>query len=164
MTTQPEPIDSQAKTFDALRDAVACLVGSVAAQGEKAIEALGLRQPSKFWSPSVDVVETGEQVVVTADLPGVDPAAIDIVLVGNMLTIKGEQAAAGLPPGARYHRQERPPRAFQRSIPLPVSVDPAKVDAQSKLGVLTITLARQEQTRPTHIRVATELAAMPPHG
>jgi HSP20 family protein len=155
MTMPPESIDQPPETAaEKLRDAMACLVGAVAAQGEKAFDALGLRQPAKVWSVQIDVVETSEQVLVTVDLPGVDPAGIEIELAGNMLTLKADQPEPPLPKGAKRHRQERPPRKFARSIPLPVPVDATRVDAQSKLGVLFITLARQEPSRPTQIRVS----------
>ena len=162
MHAAPEAVDRQPDTTtDKLRDAVAGFIGTVAMQGEKAMEALGLRASSKFWVPQVDVLETDEQVIVTADLPGIEPAAIEIVLTGNMLTLKGEQAEPAAPKSAKRSRQERPPRKFQRSIPLPAAVDSERVAAQSSHGVLTITLAKLPQACPTHIRVSPGSAAEP---
>jgi HSP20 family protein len=136
-----------------IRDVVAGWIDIVANQGERAIDAFGMRGPGKARVPQVDIVETDDKVVVLVDLPGVDPTKVDLVLVGNMLTIKGEQTGDGARGGGTVHRRERPTGAFARSIPLPVSVDPEKVSAESKHGVLTITLGRQETVKSRQIPI-----------
>jgi HSP20 family protein len=138
---------------DKLRDVVAGWIDLVASQGERAIDAVGLRFPGRPWIPAVDVLETDEQVVVHVDLPGVDPEKVEILLTGNMLTVKGESLAEPLGKAETRHRHERPTGAFSRSIPLPVAVDAEKVSAQSKSGVLTVTLAKEERVKPRHIKV-----------
>jgi len=125
----------------------------VASQGERAIDAFGMRPPGKPWIPHADVVESAEQVVVQLDLPGVDTQTVEILLVGNMLTVKGDQPAHPTRTGETVHRRERPTGTFSRSIALPVAVDPEKVSAESKHGVLTVTLAKEERIKPRHIPI-----------
>ena len=136
-----------------LRDVVAGWIDMVATQGERAIDAVGLRIPGKPWVPSVDIVESLEQVVVRVDLPGVDPDKVEVLLVGNMLTVKGETLACSLNKGENRHRHERPSGAFSRAIPLPVAVDPDHVTAESKHGVLTVTLAKEEHVKTRQIQI-----------
>lgn len=138
---------------DKLRDVVAGWIDMVATQGERAIDAVGLRFPGKPWVPSADVVEGDEQVVVRIDLPGVDPDKIEILLAGNMLTVKGDSPAAPPLKGETRHRHERPTGPFSRSLPLPVAVDPEKVSAETKNGVLTVTLAKEESVKPRQIPI-----------
>jgi HSP20 family protein len=148
------PSDPTGETpSDKLRDVVAGWIDMVASQGERAIDAVGLRFPGKPWLPSVDVVETEEQVLVCVDLPGVDPDKVEILLTGNMLTIRGDAPAESLPKGATRHRHERATGSFSRSIPLPAAVDPEKVSAEAKHGVLTITLAKEERVKPRQIPI-----------
>jgi HSP20 family protein len=138
---------------DKLRDVVAGWIDMVASQGERAIDAVGLRFPGRPWVPAVDVVETDDKVVVRVDLPGIEPESVEILLTGNMLTVKGDSPAASLEKGETRHRHERPNGAFSRSIPLPVAVDAEKVSAHSKNGVLTVTLAKEERIKPRHIQI-----------
>jgi HSP20 family protein len=138
---------------DKLRDVVAGWIDMVASQGERAIDAVGLRFPGKPWVPSADVIEADEQVVVRVDLPGVDPDTIDILLTGNMLTVKGDAPLAPPLKGETRHRHERPTGAFSRSLPLPVAVDPEKVSADTKNGVLTVTLAKEDRIKPRQIPI-----------
>jgi len=138
---------------DKLRDVVAGWIDLVASQGERAIDAVGLRCPGRPWIPAVDVSETDEQVVVHVDLPGIDPEKVEILLTGNMLTVKGDSPAEPLAKGETRHRRERPTGTFSRSIPLPAAVDAEKVSAQSRSGVLTVTLAKEERVQPRHIKI-----------
>ncbi|HTI51487.1 MAG TPA: Hsp20/alpha crystallin family protein, partial [Planctomycetaceae bacterium] len=131
------------------------LIDVVATQGNKAIDTLGLRVPGKHWIPNVDVVESAEEVLVFADVPGVEPDAVEILLTGNMLTIKGNRAAGGLCSSVSSHRLERPHGPFCRSIPLPVGVDPDKVSAESRHGVLTVRLAKEEGQKARQIPIGT---------
>src|SRR5258708_940573 len=101
-------------------------------QGERAIDAIGLRPGGKHWVPDMDMLETCESVVVLCDLPGVDPQSVEILLTGNMLTVKGERVPPPPCEGDVRHRHESPSGAFNRSIPLPTSVDPEKVSAEAR--------------------------------
>ncbi len=145
---------------DKLRDVVAGWIDMVASQGERAIDAVGLRFPGRPWVPAVDLLETDDQVVVQVDLPGIEPNSVEILLTGNMLTVKGESPAASPGKGETRHRCERPTGAFSRSIPLPVPVDAEKVSAQSKNGVLTVTLAKEERIKPRHIQIGVKTSGV----
>ena len=136
-----------------LRDVVAGWIDMVASQGERAIDAFGMRPPGKPWVPHADVLESAEQVVVHVDLPGVDPQTVEILLVGNMLTVKGDQPEPPARSGETVHRRERPTGTFSRSIALPIPVNPEKVAAESRNGVLTVTLAKEEKVKPRHIPI-----------
>lgn len=155
-TTTPEP--TYETPAEKLRDVIAGWIDTVASQGERAIDSLGLRGCGKPWFPQVDVVEGLEQVFVRVDLPGVDPEKVEILLVGNMLTVKGEQACCPVQPGQSTHRCERPAGAFSRSIALPVAVNPEKVSADSKNGVLTVTLAKEERAKARQIPIGVKPA------
>lgn|SRR5579872_1307678 len=155
----PGPGETRNETpADRVRDVVAGWIDMVASQGERAIDAFGLRGSGKPWYPSVDIIETLERVVVMLDLPGVDPDRVEILLVGNMLTVKGDVLAPGTQVGETVHRRERPCGVFSRSIPLPVAVDPEKVSADAKNGVLTITLAKSERCKVRQIPIGVKTA------
>jgi len=132
-------------------------------QGERAIDAIGLRPGGKHWVPDVDMIETCESVVVLCDLPGVDPQSVEILLTGNMLTVKGDRMLSPiLHDGDVRHRQESPNGVFNRSVPLPASVDPDKVSAEARNGVLTITVAKRESAKVRQIKVDVKRAETPP--
>jgi HSP20 family protein len=116
-------------------------------------------------APRVDVSETAKEVTLKVELPGVDEKDIDVSLSGNQLTIKGEkkteQADEGKKEGENgrvFHRVERSFGAFQRSMTVPFDVEPDKVAADFKDGVLTITLPKpqgaeaQPQTRRIEVK------------
>jgi len=97
------------------------------------------------WSgfdPRVDVVETDQEVKVTAELPGLDAQDVDVTLSHNVLTLKGEKKHEHEEKGEGYYRSERSYGSFERSIPLPSTVETAKVDATFDKGVLTVTFPK----------------------
>lgn len=122
-------------------------------QGGRALDAIGLRPCDKKWSPLVDVVESPEAVVVCADVPGVDPEAIKVELIGNMLTLRGKRPAFDLGDGQTVHVGERASGEFCRSIPMPVPVDSDTVAADIRDGVLTIRLPKSESAKAKEIPI-----------
>ena len=140
-------------SVDRLRQDFEKLIETVWSQGEKAVDAFGLRPAPKAWLPHVDVIETVDNILVLVDLPGVDPALVDIVLVGNMLTVRGERPTSAWGEKDLMLRNERCTGPFTRSVPLPAPVDPARVSAVALHGVFTVTLARMEPPRPAEVRV-----------
>lgn len=153
MNATPQPTDGSETPVDKLRDFVAGVIDVVATQGTRAIDTLGLRSPGRQWGPNVDVVEADDHVLVLADLAGVEPNAVEILLAGNMLTIKGNQPPGETPRGAIVHRRERPTGPFSRSIPLPVAVNRDQVSAEARNGVLTIRLAKEERLKARQIPI-----------
>ncbi len=123
-------------------------------QGGRALDAFGFRGMSSGFCPAIDVEETTEDVRVTIDVPGVDPMNIDLTLQGNMLTVKGMRPSHDLVSDADVHLSERAKGGFQRSIPMPAPVDADAVSAETKNGVLSITLPKTAQARPRTIHVS----------
>ena len=108
------------------------------------------------WAPKLDVSETKEAMVVTAEMPGVDPKEIEIALTGDLLTLKGEKEKETEEMEERYHRVERTYGAFLRSVRLPMAVDGSKVTAGFKNGVLVVTLPKTPASKGTTIPVKAE--------
>jgi HSP20 family protein len=101
----------------------------------------------------VNVWEDDQALYVEADLPGVDPAKLDVTVTeGNQLLIQGERAAPEIP-GATWVRQERPVGQFVREVELPALVDADKVEARYEHGVLRLTLPKHEAVKPRKIQV-----------
>lgn len=94
------------------------------------------------FSPRIDVTEDGNEIRISAELPGMDEKDIDLSIQNNMLTIKGEKKEEKEDKGKDYYRMERSYGSFVRTIPLPVEVDTDKVEAKFKKGVLSITLPK----------------------
>ena len=94
------------------------------------------------FAPKVDVVETDDQVKVTAELPGLDAKDVDVTVSHNTLTLKGEKKQEHEEKGEGYYRSERSYGSFQRSVPLPSTVETDKADAAFSKGVLTVTFPK----------------------
>jgi HSP20 family protein len=108
------------------------------------------------WGPetlAVDMYETDQEVVIKTSVPGVKPEDIDITVVGDTLTIKGETKAEEKIERANYIRQERRYGAFSRSLTLPTSIVAEKAKAEFENGVLTLTLPKAEEVKPKTIKV-----------
>jgi HSP20 family protein len=123
-------------------------------QGERALEAVGLRGANGPWCPMIDMIENSESVIVTVDLPGVGANAIDVTLAGNMLTVSGNKPAASIADDETCHVAERSAGEFTRSIPLPVPVNPESVAAEVKNGTIRITLGKAEEAKSRQIAVS----------
>lgn len=105
--------------------------------------------------PAVNVWSDGNEAIATAELPGVDPAAVDISVVGRALTIRGTRAPEKPGDGGSFHRRERWSGDFIRTIELPFAIESSRVEAAFSKGVLTITLPRAEAEKPRKIAVKT---------
>lgn len=109
-------------------------------------------EPSGRW-PAVNAWTGPHGTIVTAALPGVDPATLDVQVQGETLTFRGERAQPEGGAEAVFHRRERPYGAFSRSVALPYPVDATKVQARLVNGLLRIELPRLEADRPRRIQV-----------
>ncbi len=105
--------------------------------------------------PSINLWETGDAVVVEAELPGVQQEQIEISVVGNELTLKVERPELEKE-GVTFHRRERPSGSFVRVVRLPTEVEANRVEAEFRNGVLTVTLPKAESARPRKIHVTTK--------
>jgi HSP20 family protein len=112
-------------------------------------------QTNRPWAPSVDIYETENELVVKADLPDVDPNAIDVRVENQTLTIAGERKFEDESHDKGYHRIERSYGNFVRSFAVPNTFDTDKINAGFKNGVLTVTLTKKETAKPRQIKVET---------
>ncbi len=104
--------------------------------------------------PSVDISETDKDIIVQAEIPGINPKDLDISLNGRLLTIKGEKKSEHEEKKENYHKIERKYGAFSRTLELPADVDPDKVEAVYKDGVLKITLPKIESGKKIEVKTA----------
>ena len=112
----------------------------------------GGTSPFAVGGPAVNVWEDDHSLFVETELPGMNLADVDVTVMGNELTIKGERKDTTIE-GATYHRRERTVGTFARTMTLPVEIDSAKVTATLKDGVLMITLPKAEAAKPRKIEV-----------
>lgn len=105
------------------------------------------------WAPAIDVSENEEEFVVHAEVPGIGRDDLDISVTGNTLTLRGEKREERDEKEGNAHRVERSYGTFTRTIGLPSSVDPNRVEANMKDGVLRIRIAKKEEAKPRQIEV-----------
>jgi HSP20 family protein len=106
-----------------------------------------------LWSPALDIAESDQAVTVKVELPGMKPDDIDVSVQGDLLTLSGEKREESEDKREDYYHVERRYGSFRRAIPLPASVDPDKIEARHRDGVLTITLPKSEQAKARKIDV-----------
>ena len=109
-----------------------------------------------FWSPSVDIYETDENIVLKAELPGVDKKEVSVEVKDSTLILKGERKREKEVKEENYHRVERSFGTFMRSFSLPVNVKQDQVKAKFRDGVLEVTLPKAEEAKPKQVKVEVE--------
>jgi HSP20 family protein len=112
-----------------------------------------LRPMEEAWLPAVDVSETADKITVKAEIPGMEAKDIEISMVGDTLTIKGEKKAEREEKEENYHMIERSYGSFSRAMKLPGMVDADKVEATYKNGVLIVVLPKKEEVKPKTIEI-----------
>ena len=106
------------------------------------------------WMPPVDIYSNGNQeLVIKAEVPGLEREDIDITVENDTLTIRGEKKVAQEVKDEQYHRVERTYGTFSRTFSLPPTVDTSKVGAEYKSGVLIVRLPLREEAKPKQIKV-----------
>ena len=108
--------------------------------------------------PAVDLRERNGGYEITAELPGIDPEAIEVKLTDGMLTIRGEKKEETEKEEADYHLSERRYGSFQRSFSLPDSVDAKKIEAAFANGVLTVSLPKTEKAKASEKKIEVKAA------
>ena len=103
--------------------------------------------------PPINVWSNEDETIVQAELPGYDADKIDISVVPNTLTLRGERSPEEAGEGATLHRRERTTGRFVRTVELPFEVDNGKVDAAYRNGILSVRLPRAEEHKPRRITV-----------
>jgi HSP20 family protein len=109
--------------------------------------------PERTWAPPVDVHETRDDLVVTAELPGVKEKDIHLSITGDLLSLRGQRGTAAEPREDSYHRIERWSGPFERHIQLPIPVQADKIRASYRDGILEIRLPKIEETKPREIKI-----------
>ena len=105
------------------------------------------------WYPSLDITETKNDILVKAEIAGMDPKDIDISLNNDILTIKGEKKQEKEEKEENYHLVERSYGKFVRSVKLPGEVKSDKINASYKNGVLNITLPKSEEAKKKEVKI-----------
>ena len=108
---------------------------------------------SSTWSPSVDIYETEHDIVLTAELPGIEDKDIEIKLEDNTLTLKGERRFEKETKEENYHRIERSYGSFYRSFSIPHYVDQEKIKAEHEHGVLKVLLPKKQESKPRAVKI-----------
>lgn len=105
------------------------------------------------WHPVVDVYDNDENIVIKAELPGIDKKDINIDVKDGVLTLKGERSYDNEVKKDKYYRRERSFGKFERTFQLPVDVNPEKISADYKDGILKINIPKPEEQKPKQITV-----------
>ncbi|GAB6196976.1 Hsp20/alpha crystallin family protein [Lysobacter xanthus] len=105
------------------------------------------------WTPRVDIVEEPGRFLILADLPGVDPQDVEVLMDKGILSIRGERKSRIDTQEGRYSRVERRYGSFHRRFALPDSADPERVTADGRDGVLEISIPKRPETTPRRIQV-----------
>jgi len=111
-----------------------------------------------MFSPSIDVADSGKELKVTMELPGMNEKDIDVSLTQNSLTIQGEKKDETEVKGSSYHRMERVYGSFTRTIPLPVEVNVDGARASYRKGVLSITIPKTEESLKEAKRIPVKIS------
>jgi HSP20 family protein len=109
---------------------------------------------ARRWIPAMDLVETEDDFVLRADLPGLSESDVNIELEDNVLTISGQRKAEHEERKEGYYRVERASGSFSRSLTLPEGVDPEAVKASFDKGVLEVRVPKPEQRKPRKVAIA----------
>ena len=108
------------------------------------------------WGPEMDLIEGDEAFLAMVSLPGINPDDLDVTIVDNVLTIKGERLAPELQENQVYHLRENSYGTFSRSVSLPVSAEADDVQANYEHGILTLHIPKTEEVRPKRIKVSVQ--------
>ncbi len=108
---------------------------------------------TRTWAPPVDIFEDENNIVLKAELPGLDPKDVEVRVEDNTLYLKGERKFEREVKQENYHRVERSYGTFARSFSLPNSINSEKVEAHYKDGILTLSLPKREEAKPRTVQI-----------
>jgi len=103
--------------------------------------------------PPVNLYVNDHDLLLTLEVPGIDPAQVDVTVTGDTVHLRGERPAETAQPGQSFHRRERAAGQFSREVRLPFEVDPSKTEAAYERGVLTVRMSRPESVKPKKVTV-----------
>jgi HSP20 family protein len=107
----------------------------------------------RAWIPPVDIYETGDSLVLKAELPGINPDDVEIRVEDSTLYLKGERKFEKEVKEENLHRVERSYGTFTRSFSLPNTIDSDEVKAEYQNGILTLTMPKREEAKPRSIKI-----------
>ena len=110
-------------------------------------------QREEAWTPSVDILVKEGNIIIQAEIPGVEEKDLDLKLDGRTLTIHGIRKAETEESGYKYHRMESSCGPFSRSFDLPASADAEHIKAGINSGVLTVTIPQKPEAKPRSIKI-----------
>ena len=113
---------------------------------------LGLRSVPRGTFPAINIYNQGDQMVLLAEIPGVNPDDLELTVLEDTVTLKGDRSSDSNDED-RIYRRERVAGEFSRTLTLPDSVDPDKVSAEYKNGVLRVSLEKAEPAKARQIKI-----------
>lgn len=113
------------------------------------------------WTPSVDIFENKDEIVLEAELPGINREDFELTIENNVLTLRGERRFEKKDEADNYHRVERAYGSFTRSFTLPQTVSAENAAAEYKNGVLRVVLRKREEVKARRIEIKGEAAEAP---
>lgn len=145
-----DPFHSLREEMDRLFDA---FVGGLPSLARRPSLAGGEGNGGVMMAPEIDVHENEKELIIEAELPGIDEKDISLTVQGNMLTLRGEKKAEMKEDKDNYHLMERHYGSFQRTLRLPETVDEDKAEAKFEKGVLKITLPKRPEMVKTQKKI-----------
>ena len=147
------PVDQTVERWDPFRD-----LTEIQSEMNRVFNgAVGQPSPTtgfdRGWAPAVDMYETKDELVLRAELPGMNEKDISLSLLGDVLTLRGERVPDPAVNQEHYFRGERWFGKFERALPVPIPVQAEKVKASYRDGVLTVTLPKAEEIKPKEIKI-----------
>jgi len=107
------------------------------------------------WIPAAEVIETPQAYVLHLEIPGIDPAAVDVTLTGEVLTVRGEKRATEKSDADSWLFNERTSGSFERVFTLPSVAAAKDIQAEARHGVLTIRVPKAKEAQPMRVQVKT---------
>jgi HSP20 family protein len=103
--------------------------------------------------PAINVQEDDERIVASVEIPGIDPAKVNVTVAGDVMTVRGTRETLNEEQSRNARRRERPCGSFTREILLPVQVDADRVEATYEHGILGVVMPKAAQAKPKQIAV-----------
>jgi HSP20 family protein len=114
---------------------------------------LGLRSVPRGTFPAINLYQQNDAVVLTAEVPGVEPDSLDLTVLHDSVTLKGRREEKDMPDNNRPYRRERPQGAFTRTVTLPEAINPDSVQAEYTNGVLKVRMEKAESAKVRKIAI-----------
>ena len=116
----------------------------------------GLARPAtEAWAPPVDLLETPQAYLLRVEIPGIDPADVEVTLTGDTLTVRGEKRIEENAADQTWSLAERLGGKFERSFRLPAPAQAQDIEAEARHGVLAIRVAKAPEAQPRRIEIRT---------